>query len=159
MDPHDVCVTLMSENPLDKYCVHCTCVQIMNCSWVLTTCISQGFFSGAKWSKGMLPHEFIGTQNILSDILVSSVCYFTPSLASLLPTGKRYHLFVTHSTSDQQWARDCIVSRLSGSWKVKACYQLMPDQSRYDDAGIKDAMRQSCVILIGLSPAYIRSGR
>ncbi len=84
--------------------------------------------------------------------------YLSPASSSL-PSGKRYHLFVSHSTSDQQWARDSVVSRLSGSWKVKACYHLMPDESCYDNADIKDCMKQSCVILIGLSPAYLHSGR
>lgn len=35
----------------------------------------------------------------------------------------------------------------------------MPDSSRYDDRGIKEAMKASCVIVIGLSPAYLRSLR
>ena len=80
-------------------------------------------------------------------------------LAALkLPIGKRYHIFVTHSTSDQQWAED-VVAPLCGKWKVKACYQCMPDPSCYDDRGIKECMKQSCVILIGLSQNYLHSSR
>ena len=67
-------------------------------------------------------------------------------------------MFVTHSTSDQQWARE-IVHGLSGKWKVKACYQLMPNPRSYNDGEIRNCMRQSCVIFIGLSPAYMQSKR
>lgn len=76
-----------------------------------------------------------------------------------LPNGKKFHVFLTHSTSDQDWAESCIVSPLSSMWRVRACYQLMPDTTRYDDREIVACMTQSCVIIIGLSPSYLKSGR
>lgn len=85
--------------------------------------------------------------------------YYCSAGIATLPSGKRYHVFVTHSTKDQHWAEKNVVLPLSQSWKVKACYQLMPNASHYDDASIKEFMKQSCVILIGLSNAYISSSR
>jgi hypothetical protein len=79
-----------------------------------------------------------------------------------LPLNKKWHLFVSHSTSSQDWTRDTIVARLTGSahlMRVAACYQSMPDMSRYDDKEIQSRMRESCAVLIALSPLYLRSGR
>jgi hypothetical protein len=43
--------------------------------------------------------------------------------------------------------------------EVKACYEFMPDDSCFDDKGIQNAMKNSCIILIALSHTYIKSGR
>ena len=74
----------------------------------------------------------------------------------------KWHLFVSHSTSNQDWAQAEMVARLSGPshlMRVAACYQSMPDDSRYNDKEIHSNMRESCVILIALTPSYLKSGR
>lgn len=79
-----------------------------------------------------------------------------------LPPNKKWHLFVSHSTSSQDWTRDTIVARLTGSahlMRVAACYQSMPDISKYNDKEIQLRMRESCAVLIALSPLYIKSER
>ena len=79
-----------------------------------------------------------------------------------LPPNKKWHLFVSHSTSSQDWTSDVIVARLTGSahlMRVAACYQSMPDRSRYNDKEIQSRMKESCAVLIALSPQYIKSGR
>lgn len=35
----------------------------------------------------------------------------------------------------------------------------MPDESRYDNKGIESALRRSAVVIIGLSPSYLKSER
>lgn len=89
---------------------------------------------------------------------------YIPTTAGILPLphSKKWHLFVSHSTSSQDWAREEIVARLSGPphhMQVAACYQSMPDSSRYDDKEIYARIRESCVLLIGLTPSYLKSGR
>ena len=79
-----------------------------------------------------------------------------------LPDNKKWHLFVSHSTSSQDWARDEVIARLTSAphrMRVAACYQSMPDTSRYDIKEIQSRMRESCVIVIALSPQYLNSGR
>lgn len=79
-----------------------------------------------------------------------------------LPPGKNWHLFVSHSTSSQDWASAKIVAQLRGPphhMKVAACYESMPDSSRYDDKEIQSRMRESCVVLIALTQSYLNSQR
>ena len=84
-----------------------------------------------------------------------------PTAFSFLPPGKKYHVFVSHSTGDQQWARNSIIVPLRDTHglQVKACYHFMPDTSRYDDRAIQNGMRESCVVCIGLTPGYLSSPR
>ena len=35
----------------------------------------------------------------------------------------------------------------------------MPDETRYDNKGIESALRKSAVVIIGLSPPYLKSER
>ena len=79
-----------------------------------------------------------------------------------MPDHKKWHLFVSHSTSSQDWARDEVVARLTSAphrMRVAACYQSMPDRSRYNDKEIQSRMRESCVIMVALTPLYLQSGR
>ena len=88
--------------------------------------------------------------------------YPSASGALPLPANLTWHLFVSHSTSNQDWARTEIVDKLSSPphhMRVAACYQSMPDSSRYDDKEIHTRMRESCVVLIALTPSYLKSGR
>ncbi len=75
-----------------------------------------------------------------------------------VPEGKRCHAFISHSTSDRTWAEN-MVGDLSSNWKVRACYEFMPDPSRYEDNDILAYMRFSCVIIVAISPAYLHSNR
>lgn len=84
-----------------------------------------------------------------------------PVLPSLPPRMK-YHVFVSHSTGDRQWARESIVVPLREpphNLQVTACYHFMPDSRLYNDRAIRSCMADSCVVLVGLSPAYINSQR
>lgn len=77
-----------------------------------------------------------------------------------LPQGKKWHIFISHSTSDQPLIRQSLVVPLRDMGRmVTACYHYMPDSSRYNDKDILDAMEESCFILICISPAYVSSGR
>ena len=78
-----------------------------------------------------------------------------------LPGGKCWHIFISHSTSDQQWVRESLVVPLKNlpNRKVTACYHFMPDSSCYNNGQIRTAMRESCVIIISLSQKYIESSR
>ena len=107
-------------------------------------------------------HVHVCWENI--DNMTSAACiYIYVAVGGVsLPPNKKWHLFVSHSTSSQDWTRDTIVARLTGSthlMRVAACYQSMPDQSRYDDKEIQSRMRDSCAVLIALSPQYLRSER
>ena len=79
----------------------------------------------------------------------------------MLPAGKEWHLFVSHSTADKDLVRGHIVvpMREQYCFKVKACYHCMPDPKRYDDKAIQRDMNQSCIVMIALSPPYIASPR
>ena len=79
----------------------------------------------------------------------------------MLPAGKEWHLFVSHSTADKDLVRESVVlpMREQHHFKVKACYHCMPDPRRYDDKEIHKDMKESCVVMIGLSPPYLASGR
>ncbi len=84
-----------------------------------------------------------------------------PGLPSL-PPGKKFHVFVSHSTGDQQWVREAVVVPLREpphGLQVAACYHFMPNNSRYNDRAIRSSMAESCVVLVGLSPAYLHSQR
>lgn len=78
-----------------------------------------------------------------------------------LPGGKCWHIFISHSTFDQQWVHESLIIPLKSELnrKVTACYHFMPDSSCYDDEQIRRAMRESCVIIISLSQKYINSSR
>ena len=78
-----------------------------------------------------------------------------------LPGGKCWHIFISHSTSDQQWVHKSLIMPLKNEpeRKVTASYHFMPDSSCYDDDKIQKAMRESCVIIISLSQKYIDSSR
>ena len=98
----------------------------------------------------------------VTDNMTSTACICVAAGGVSLPPNKKWHLFVSHSTSSQDWTRDTIVAPLTGSahlMRVAACYQSMPDQSMYNDKEIQSRMRESCAVLIALSPQYLRSGR
>ena len=77
-----------------------------------------------------------------------------------LPRHKSIHLFISHSTSDTQFVHESLVVVLRDSGRsVLACYDFMPDSSRYNDHEIKNNMKNSCVVAIGLSQAYLHSDR
>lgn len=79
---------------------------------------------------------------------------------TFLPANKSWHMFVSHSTSDTQLVHESLIVPLGDAQRsVAACYNFMPDTSRYNDHEIKDAMKESVVVAIGLSPAYIHSDR
>ena len=79
---------------------------------------------------------------------------------AFLPANKGWHMFVSHSTSDTQLVHESLIVPLGDTQRsVAACYNFMPDTSRYNDHEIKDAMKESVVVAIGLSPAYIHSDR
>ena len=89
---------------------------------------------------------------------IDSIVYTHICARLKVPEGRACHLFITHSTHDQEWARSMVMS-LSSRWKVKACYQFMPDPSCYNNSDIRDTMMRSCVILVGISHPYLRSSR
>ena len=77
-----------------------------------------------------------------------------------LPRHKSIHLFISHSTSDAQFVKESLVLVLRDSGRlVYASSHFMPDSTRYNDHEIKNSMRSSCVVAIGLSQAYLRSDR
>ena len=43
--------------------------------------------------------------------------------------------------------------------QVSGSYHFMPDESRYDNKAIESALRRSAVVIIGLSPSYLKSER
>ena len=96
--------------------------------------------------------------NFCSLSLSLSLSLFLSAIVEV-PEGRRCHVFISHSTSDRFWAEKTVLEPLSKTWKVRASFQSMPDSSRYDNARIMDDMRCSCVVIIGLSPAYEQSGR
>ena len=79
----------------------------------------------------------------------------------MLPAGKEWHLFVSHSTADKDLVRQNILLPMREQYyfKVRACYHCMPDPGRYDDKVIHKNMKDSCVVMIGLSPPYLASPR
>ena len=88
--------------------------------------------------------------------------FFHHLVSPPLPPGKKWHVFVSHSTADKQWARESVIVPLRSpphNFQVAACYNFMPDITRYNDSDIHSSLRQSCVILIGISPAYLGSQR
>ena len=82
-------------------------------------------------------------------------------ILGMLPTGKEWHVFVSHSTADKELVRQNVVvpMREQHHYKVKACYHCMPDATRYDDKAIQRDMKNSCIIMIALSPPYLASSR
>lgn len=77
------------------------------------------------------------------------------------PPDKRWHMFISHSTSDEQFVKESLIIPLEDACRrVSACFRYMShDHSKYNDHDIKVAMKESCVIMIGLSRAYCNSGR
>ena len=94
----------------------------------------------------------------------------TPSTASFsgipaptrpsLPAGKKLHVFLSHSTGDQLAVKGSIVVPLreSHAMQVVACYHCM-EGKHYNDKHIEQAMGESCVIVVALSPSYVDSQR
>ena len=78
-----------------------------------------------------------------------------------LPPGRNHHVFVSHSTGDQAVVKNRIVVPLREmqGLKVVACYHCMEQSSQYNDKYIQRAMRESCVVVVGLSPSYLESQR
>ena len=82
------------------------------------------------------------------------------SVSRALPRGKKYHAFISHSTADQSWVKRSLVVPLENlSFAVSASHRFMPDASRYDDNKIQATIRESSVVVIGLSPQYVASQR
>ena len=82
------------------------------------------------------------------------------SVLRALPRGKKCHVFISHSTADQAWVERSLVIPLENqSFAVSASYRFMPDASRYDDSKIQATIRESFVVVIGLSPHYVTSQR
>ena len=79
----------------------------------------------------------------------------------VLPPRKKFHLFVSHSTSDKDFVREAVIVPLRDKHKLEvlACYHCMPDANHFDDKTINKAMNESCVILVGISTAYVNSQR
>lgn len=87
-----------------------------------------------------------------------------PQAAGILEaqTNRKWHVFISHSTSDQQWVRETIIVPLRDPPDLKrtlACYHCMPDHTRFNDNDILAAMRDTYIILIALSTSYTYSQR
>lgn len=77
-----------------------------------------------------------------------------------LPSGKKFHVFVSHSTSDQPWVRlSLLVPLRNHSLTVTASYHFMPNASCYNDQKIYATIRESSVVVVGLSRSYLTSQR
>ena len=78
-----------------------------------------------------------------------------------LPWGRKWLVFLSHSTSDKPWVRQHLLVPLRDTMgtPVTASYHYMPDPSRYDDKAIQKNMTNSCLIVIALSPSYVSSER
>ena len=93
-----------------------------------------------------------------------------PSTASLsgipvptrpsLPANKKFHVFLSHSTGDQLAVKGNIVVPLreTHAMQVVACYHCM-EGKHYNDKHIEQAMGESCLIVVALSPSYVDSQR
>lgn len=85
-----------------------------------------------------------------------------PSVTSIpdLPVGKKLHVFLSHSTGDQQAVKKSIVVPLREVHRLQvvACYHCMEGQ-QYNDKHIERAMVESCVVVIAISPSYLGSPR
>lgn len=77
-----------------------------------------------------------------------------------LPPGKKLHVFLSHSTGDQNAVKGSIVVPLRETYhmQVIACYHCMEDK-QYNDKHIQRAMAESCVVVVALSPSYLDSQR
>lgn len=77
-----------------------------------------------------------------------------------LPPGKKLHVFLSHSTGDQNSVKGNIVVPLREThhMQVIACYHCMEDK-QYNDKHIQQAMGESCVVVVALSPSYLDSQR
>lgn len=77
-----------------------------------------------------------------------------------LPPGKKLHVFLSHSTGDQNAVKGNIVVPLREThhMQVIACYHCMEDK-QYNDRHIQRAMSESCVVVLALSPSYLDSQR
>ena len=74
--------------------------------------------------------------------------------------GFRWHVFVTHSTSDRAWTERTLLAPLrEAGLRATASGQFMPDASHYDDKAIQTAMGESCVVMVAISKAYNKSPR
>jgi len=81
-------------------------------------------------------------------------------LTGILPPGKKFHLFVSHSTSDRNSVREGVIVPLRNKQReVLASYHCMPDPNRFDDKAIIKAMTESCVVMVCISGAYLSSQR
>lgn len=77
-----------------------------------------------------------------------------------LPPGKRWHLFVTHSTSESHSTESELLKPMSEKQLcVTASCRFMNKRQEYNNAAIKDAMKSSCVILVAISKHYLESSR
>ena len=77
-----------------------------------------------------------------------------------LPAGKKFHVFLSHSTGDQLAVKGSIVVPLreTHTMQVVACYHCMEGKN-YNDKHIEQAMGESCVIVTAISPSYVDSQR
>lgn len=81
-------------------------------------------------------------------------------LTGVLPPGKKFHLFVSHSTSDKDFVREGVIVPLRNKHReVLACYHCMPDANCFDDKLINKAMTESCAVMVCISGAYLNSQR
>lgn len=77
-----------------------------------------------------------------------------------VPASKKLHVFLSHSTGDQNAVKGNIVIPLREihHMQVIACYHCMEDK-HYNDRHIQRAMAESYVVLVALSPSYLDSQR
>lgn len=81
-------------------------------------------------------------------------------IAVFLPAGKKWHMFVSHSTSDVELVKNVIIEQYEDSTRrVCASCSFMTKDQVYVNTDIKSAMNESCVIMVAISEPYINSGR
>lgn len=91
----------------------------------------------------------------------SSSTSLVPALSGpTVPTSKKLHVFLSHSTGDQNAVKGNIVIHLRDRhhMQVIACYHCM-EGKQYNDRHIQRAMAESFVVVVALSPSYLESQR
>ena len=116
-----------------------------------------GMESGRQYGNEVKTDDLRGPQMTRT---MSAASLPLASEQALLPPGRKHHVFLSHSTGDQQAVKGNMVAPLRDGYgmKVVACYHCMEGKN-YNDRHIEQAMTESCVVVVAISPSYLDSLR
>lgn len=108
----------------------------------------------------LLYHCFVPSITLADSPAGSTAALVPPAGSTGVPGGRKWVVFISHSTGDQALVRNTILVPLRElQIPVAGSYHYMHSGNVYNNDEIRRAMADSCMVIIALSPSYVASSR